>query len=131
MLVQDKVQAAREVGVRWWQSLLIGIGWFESGITTASPRPATTRYLDRGATARKDLQGGPCAFQTTKGTNVKTDQLQADVKEELLWEPKIDSKEIAVYVSEGTVTLRGPWAARVRRSRRSGPRNECAVSRVS
>ena len=38
---------------------------------------------------------------------MKTDQLQADVKEELLWEPKIDSKEIAVYVSEGTVTLRG------------------------
>ena len=38
---------------------------------------------------------------------MKNDQLQADVKEELFWEPKVDSDEIAVYVSEGTVTLRG------------------------
>ena len=38
---------------------------------------------------------------------MKNDQLQADVKEELFWEPKVDSNEIAVYISEGTVTLRG------------------------
>ena len=42
MLVQDEVQAAAgEAGVRWWRSLLVGIGWFESGITTVSPRPTT------------------------------------------------------------------------------------------
>ena len=38
---------------------------------------------------------------------MKNDQLQADVKEELFWEPKVDNNEIAAYVSEGTVTLRG------------------------
>jgi osmotically-inducible protein OsmY len=43
----------------------------------------------------------------TKGVSVKKDQLQADVNEELFWEPKVDSAEIAVYVSDGTVTLRG------------------------
>ena len=38
---------------------------------------------------------------------MKNDQLQADVKEELFWEPKVDSNEIAAHVSGGTVTLRG------------------------
>ena len=35
------------------------------------------------------------------------DQLVSDVKEELSSEPRVDSNEIAVYVSAGTVTLRG------------------------
>jgi osmotically-inducible protein OsmY len=43
----------------------------------------------------------------TKGTTVKNDQLEADVKEELSSEPRVDSNEIAAYVSAGTVTLRG------------------------
>jgi osmotically-inducible protein OsmY len=37
-------------------------------------------------------------------TNV---ELELDVSEELAWDPKVDSEEIAVAADEGTVTLRG------------------------
>lgn len=50
---------------------------------------------------------GRSAPASMKGTVVNDDELTADVKEELLGEPKVDSVEIAVYVSDGTVTLRG------------------------
>jgi osmotically-inducible protein OsmY len=34
-------------------------------------------------------------------------ELELDVKEELFWDPKIDSAEVAVSADDGTVTLRG------------------------
>jgi osmotically-inducible protein OsmY len=34
-------------------------------------------------------------------------ELQADVSDELFWEPRVDPEEIAVYVERGQVTLRG------------------------
>ena len=33
--------------------------------------------------------------------------LEVSVKDELLWDPKVDSKEVAISVDEGVVTLRG------------------------
>ncbi len=35
------------------------------------------------------------------------DALALDVKDELFWDPKVDSEEVAVSASDGTITLRG------------------------
>jgi osmotically-inducible protein OsmY len=40
-------------------------------------------------------------------TIMKDDQLQARVITELLWDPKVDSRQIAVSAHDGAVTLRG------------------------
>src|SRR4051812_16906698 len=45
---------------------------------------------------------------TGRITMTKTNaELELDVNEELGWDPKVDSEEIAVAVDDGTVTLRG------------------------
>src|SRR5206468_6502430 len=42
-----------------------------------------------------------------KESNMSNNDLQLNVYEELLWDPKVDSKAIAITADDGAVTLRG------------------------
>src|SRR5882757_6123075 len=48
-----------------------------------------------------------CGFRRTKEPLMSNQMLERNVNEELLWDPKVDSEEIAVAADDGTVTLRG------------------------
>jgi osmotically-inducible protein OsmY len=47
------------------------------------------------------------AKDRTKGVEVSNDDLELNVSEELLWDPKVDKAAIAVSADDGVVTLRG------------------------
>ncbi len=50
--------------------------------------------------------GNRAARQTAKGPRLVTDdELQGWVREELCWDPKVDSAAIAVSANDGEVTL--------------------------
>jgi osmotically-inducible protein OsmY len=53
----------------------------------------------------REAQGG--RRRPNEGVDVLNDELELNVSEELLWDPKVDDAAIAVSADDGAVTLRG------------------------
>jgi osmotically-inducible protein OsmY len=51
--------------------------------------------------------GAAAGEDRTKGVKVSNEDLELNVSEELLWDPKVDNAAIAVSADDGVVTLRG------------------------
>src|SRR4029450_9464404 len=69
------------------------------------------------------------AQQTAKGPRRMTDDEPQDwVREELFWDPKVDSAAIAVSANDGEVTLRGTVVASARSARRRRRPSACTAS---
>jgi osmotically-inducible protein OsmY len=70
---------------------------------------------DAGATGGTHARGGPAIAgkglatgeDRTKGVEVSNEDLELNVSEELVWDPKVDNAAIAVVADDGVVTLRG------------------------
>jgi osmotically-inducible protein OsmY len=63
------------------------------------------RHAVLGAAAETAIQG---PTHNPKGDcNMTDEQLRSDAQDELRWEPKVDSRAIAVSAADGIVTLRG------------------------
>ena len=53
-------------------------------------------------------------------------ELSTDVRDELFWDPKLDSAAIAVSADDGKITLRGTVGS-LREKREAKPRSVCSA----
>jgi len=73
-------------------------------VVAPTPEPPATRILEVGRRSGKSSAAGE---DRTKGVEVSNEDLELNVSEELVWDPKVDNAAIAVSADEGVVTLRG------------------------